>query len=112
MRGLFYRPQGRFAMPYPIKPLTPGRVSSMICAVAAIAATGIGTPFSIVVKTPLPGVFYCLKKIGTPLVRAFVMVARNGQPQGWPDPMPGSSNLLRVAAQSLEPLRGGLPIFA
>jgi hypothetical protein len=75
-------------------------------------STGIGTPISNGAKTPIQGVFYCLKKIVTPLVRAFVMVARSGQPQGWPAPLPGSSNPLRVAAQSFKPLRGGLILQA
>ena len=70
-------------------------------------STGIRTPFSIGVQTPFHGVFLRPKKIITPLVRAFVMVARSGQAKAWPAPIPGSSNPLRVAAQSFEPLAGG-----
>jgi hypothetical protein len=62
---------------------------------------GICNPLSIGVKTPSYGVFYCPKKIVAPLVRAFVMVARSGQPKGWPAPIPGIANLLRVAAQMI-----------
>lgn len=61
------------------------------------------------VKTPIQGVFYCLKKIAAPLVRAFVMVARSGQPKGWPAPLPGTANSLRVAAQRLAAVGSGLP---
>jgi hypothetical protein len=62
---------------------------------------GICNPLSIGVKTPFYGVFYCPKKIVAPLVRVFVMVARSGQPKGWPAPIPGIANLLRVAAQMI-----------
>lgn len=60
------------------------------------------------VTTPNQGVFYCPKKTVTPLVRAFVMVARSGRPEGWPAPLPGTANLLRVAAQQFAVVGGGL----
>jgi hypothetical protein len=66
-------------------------------------------------KTPIQGVFYCLKKINTSLVRAIVMVARSGQLKGWPVstrplavPLSGVENPLRVAAQKLSTFGGGL----
>lgn len=59
-------------------------------------------------KTPIQGVFYCQKKIVAPLVRILSMAARNGQPKGWPEPCPGTANLLRVAAQQFAVVGGGL----
>jgi len=35
-------------------------------------------------QTPIQGVFYCPQKLITDLIRPFVLVARNGQPKGWP----------------------------
>ncbi len=77
-----------------------------------LKAIGISSPISNGVKTPIQGVFYCLKKTNTLLVRAFVMVARSGQPKGWPAPLPGTANLLRVAAQLLADVGGGSYIQA
>ena len=96
-------------MPSRLKPLTPGRVSPIISPADNTLSAGSRTPCRTGVKTPHPGVFYCPQKIITPLVREFVMVARNGQPQGWPEPVPGSANPLRVAAQQFAPVGGGLP---
>jgi len=87
-------------------PLT-HRPAMTILSLPVNTSAGICTPLSNGVKTPIHGVFYCPKKIVAPLVRIFVMVARNGQPKGWPAPLPGSANLLRVAAQSFAPLVGG-----
>jgi len=84
----------------------------MICAVAATVATGFRSLKSNGVKTPNHGVFYCPKKMVTPLVCAFVMVARSGQPKGWPAPLPGTANLLRVAAQQFAVVGGGLYLQA
>jgi hypothetical protein len=84
----------------------------MFSPVADASADGIRTPFSNGVKTPIHGVFYCLKKIVAAKIRAFVMVAHSGQPQGWPAPLPGSSNLLCAAAQRLKSTGGGYPFFS
>lgn len=92
--------------------LTASNHSAMLNLLSQKTKAGIETPFSNGVKTPIQGVFYCPKKIVTPLVRAFIMVARSGQPQGWPAPLPGSLNPLRVAARRLRPLRGGSYIQA
>jgi len=64
---------------------------------------------SIGVKTPNHGVFLCLKKIVADKIRDFypVMVACSGQPKGWPAPMPGTANLLHVAAQQFAVVGGG-----
>lgn len=59
------------------------------------------------VKTPNQGVFYCLKKMVAPSVRPSILVARSGQPQGWPAPFPGTANLLRVAARQFAAVGGG-----
>ncbi|OAI22785.1 ash family protein [Methylomonas koyamae] len=64
------------------------------------------------VKTPIQGVFYCPKKMITAFFRAFFMVARSGQPKGWPAPLPGTANLLRVAAQQFAVVGGGSYIQA
>ncbi|WAR43730.1 ash family protein [Methylomonas rapida] len=96
------------------------RISSAILnTLSQKTKVGVSSPRSNGVKTPIQGVFYCLKKIVTVKIRAFVMVARNGQPQGWPvstspfgDPLPGTANLLRVAAQQLADVGGGSYIQA
>lgn len=59
------------------------------------------------VKTPIQGVFYCLTKMVAPLVHPSILVARSGQPQGWPAPLPGVENPLRVAAQNISTFGGG-----
>ena len=64
-------------------------------------------PVSKGVKTPNQGVFYCLKKMVAPAVRPIILVARSGQPQGWPAPLPGVENPLRVAAQNISTFGGG-----
>lgn len=87
--------------------LTAPNPKAMLAPLSQKTEAGIGTPLRKGVKTPNQGVFYCLKKMVAPLVRPSILVARSGQPQGWPAPFPGSSNPLRVAAQSLEPLCGG-----
>ncbi|ANE54774.1 hypothetical protein [Methylomonas sp. DH-1] len=87
--------------------LTHPQHKTILISLSQKTKVGIGTPLSKGVKTPNQGVFYCLKKMVAPAVRPSILVARSGQPQGWPAPLPGSSNLLRVAAQSLEPLSGG-----
>lgn len=68
---------------------------------------GICNPFSKGVKTPIQGVFYCLTKMAAPSVRPSILVARSGQPQGWPAPLPGIANLLRVAARRFATFGGG-----
>jgi hypothetical protein len=79
----------------------------------AILCLSVNTPagfrslFSIGVKAPFHGVFYCPKKIVAYLVRVFVMVARSGQLKSWPAPIPGTANLLRVAAQQFAVVDGG-----
>lgn len=95
------------------------RISSAILSTAGNKSAGFRSLRSNGVKTPIQGVFYCLKKTHTLLVRAFVMVARDGQPKGWPvstspfgDPLPGTANLLRVAAQQFAVVGGGSYIQA
>lgn len=92
--------------------LTAPNRKAMLATLSQKTKAGIGTPFSKGVKTPIQGVFYCLTKMVAPMVRPSILVARGGQPQGWPAPLPGSSNPLRVAAQRLEPLSGGLYLQA
>ncbi len=88
--------------------LTAPNRKAMLVMLSKKTEVGRGTPLvSKGVKTPIQGVFYCLKKMVAPAVRPIILVARSGQPKGRPDPLPGSSNPLRVAAQSVEPLCGG-----
>lgn len=88
--------------------LTPLPASAMLCSLSQKTEAGHLNPSSNGVKTPIRGVFYCLPKIITALVRPIVMVARSGPPKGGPAPLPGVENPLRVAAQNFSTFGGGL----
>jgi hypothetical protein len=60
------------------------------------------------VKTPNNGVFLCLKKIVTEIIRALTMAARLGPLSSGPVPFPGGETLIRAAAQRFSPFGGGL----
>lgn len=87
--------------------LTPVSGSVMLTLPSKKTKVGPGTPKRNGVKTPNHGVFLCLTKIVVPLVRALSWWRAAGGRKAGRSPFPGSSNLLHVAAQSLEPLSGG-----
>lgn len=84
--------------------------AAMLSSLPNKTGAGIGTPENKGQKAAIDAVFYCPSKIiSAALVRLkFVMVERNRQPQGWPAPLSGSSNLLRSATPRLEPTGDGL----
>ena len=63
--------------------LTPTPGAAILCASVSRLAEFSSSKSNGVV-TPTNGVFFRPKKIATPLVRVLSMVARSGQPQGWP----------------------------
>ncbi|EAQ6132212.1 hypothetical protein AXA88_26780 [Salmonella enterica] len=69
---------------------------------------GIGTPLTTRAHNRASGFFTC-----DALPHLFrIMAGRTGQPQGWPGSLvAGSSNPVRLATQSLEPLSGELSQF-
>ena len=77
--------------------------------VAAHSATGFRSLERQGVITPIKGVFYCLQK-STGLFRVSYMVAHGGQPKGWPEPCPGTANLLCAAAKQFAVVGGGLSL--
>ncbi|EAW0073473.1 hypothetical protein FGQ73_21705 [Salmonella enterica] len=65
---------------------------------------GIGTPLTTYAHNRAQAVFLCVK-----YCHIRIMVGRTGQPKGWPGScVAGSSNPVRLATQSLEPLDGEL----
>ncbi len=92
-----------------IKKLTAHSVRAILYLLSQKTKVGIGTPFSKGEKSPvLVLVFLCPSKIQAVFIRLkSIMVGCIGQSQGWPAPLPGSSNLIQSASQRLEPMRGG-----
>ncbi|EMO8054556.1 ash family protein [Salmonella enterica] len=85
--------------------LPPSALMGYISPAPHKTGAGIGTPLTMKAHNRASGFFTC-----EALPQSFrIMAGRTGQPQGWPGSfVAGSSNPVRLATQSLEPLAGEL----